>query len=367
MDSPDTPLVSFTLLGYNQERFIREAIAGAFAQTYSPLEIILSDDCSSDRTFAIMQEMAAAYLGPHKVIVRQNIRNLGCGGHVSAVLEFAQGVLIVRADGDDVSLPERAKVLTDAWLANGRPSGIGSAIIPINESGDRLDLCCPHLSPPGHSGGLISPQDLLRLVLEEKPLGVVGCCGAWSKENWEFFGGFAHGVQQEDTMLSFRAFLRGGLYVVNLELVKYRAHQQNATFSFCHNLIEPASLSAFKSQASRVAVSANRRHAEFVTIRKDMATAKTKLGLATHTLGELETLMDQRISELAIRKEWWRLGFFGRLRHWRSAPYAGWQQRIPSLFGLPGFALIRYAVVLLKGGGLSPTVSKIESQNNCRG
>lgn len=40
------PLVTFALFAYNQEKFIREAVEGAFAQTYESLEIILSDDCS---------------------------------------------------------------------------------------------------------------------------------------------------------------------------------------------------------------------------------------------------------------------------------------------------------------------------------
>jgi len=34
--------------------FESEAIESAFAQRFSPMEIILSDDCSTDRTFAIM-------------------------------------------------------------------------------------------------------------------------------------------------------------------------------------------------------------------------------------------------------------------------------------------------------------------------
>ncbi len=353
MPASEKPLVSFTLLGCNQEHFIREAIAGALAQTYSPLEIILSDDCSTDRTFAIMQEMAAAYQGPHKIVLNQNPKNLGLGSHVSAVMELAKGELIIRSDGDDVSLPERAMTLTEAWLGANRPSGIGSRVIPINDNGERLDVSCPLLSPPEYFGGLISPPELIRLFLQEKPLGVVGACGAWSKENWDFFGKFSEGVQQEDTVLSFRAFLRGGLYAIEQRLVKYRAHQESATFSLGYKKSEPVSLSAFKSQALRVAVSANRRHAEFVTIRGDIATAKAKLGLAPQTLGELEASIDGRISELAVWKEWWRLGFFGRLHQWRSAPYAGWQQRIPSLFGLTGFALIRYVVVRFKEGGFN--------------
>lgn len=49
----DQPLVTFALFAYNQEQYIREAVEGAFSQTYKPLEIILSDDCSRDRTFEI--------------------------------------------------------------------------------------------------------------------------------------------------------------------------------------------------------------------------------------------------------------------------------------------------------------------------
>jgi glycosyltransferase involved in cell wall biosynthesis len=62
-EMPDNPtdrsLVTFALFAYNQEKYIREAVEGALAQTYEPLEIILSDDCSSDRTFETMREMAA--------------------------------------------------------------------------------------------------------------------------------------------------------------------------------------------------------------------------------------------------------------------------------------------------------------------
>lgn len=60
------PLVTFKLFAYNQEDYTREAVQGAFAQADEPLEIILSDDCSCDRTYQIMQEMAVAYRGPHQ-------------------------------------------------------------------------------------------------------------------------------------------------------------------------------------------------------------------------------------------------------------------------------------------------------------
>ena len=40
MTTNERPLMSFAILAYKQERFIGEAVAGALAQTYSPLEII---------------------------------------------------------------------------------------------------------------------------------------------------------------------------------------------------------------------------------------------------------------------------------------------------------------------------------------
>ena len=42
------PLVSFCVKSYNQKELLKEALQGAFAQTYRPLEIVISDDGSTD-------------------------------------------------------------------------------------------------------------------------------------------------------------------------------------------------------------------------------------------------------------------------------------------------------------------------------
>jgi len=107
------PLVSFAVFAYNQEDFIREAVLGAFSQTYSPLEIILSDDCSSDRTFEIMEKMAAAYSGPHRVIVRRNEAR------------------------DDISFPERTELQVGALIrADETVAVISGADIIYDANGD---------------------------------------------------------------------------------------------------------------------------------------------------------------------------------------------------------------------------------------
>jgi cellulose synthase/poly-beta-1,6-N-acetylglucosamine synthase-like glycosyltransferase len=60
MEAPEKPLVSFVLLSYNQEDFIIESVRSALSQTYEPLEIILSDDCSiSDNRHRSLGRIAA--------------------------------------------------------------------------------------------------------------------------------------------------------------------------------------------------------------------------------------------------------------------------------------------------------------------
>lgn len=113
--TPERPLVTFALFAYNQEKYIREAVEGAFSQTYSPLEIILSDDCSSDRTFEIMREMARGYRGPHLLKVRRGEVNIGVLAHVLSVAQMATGEIIIVGAGDDISMPERSEITVNAF------------------------------------------------------------------------------------------------------------------------------------------------------------------------------------------------------------------------------------------------------------
>lgn len=132
------PLVTFALFAYNQEKFIREAVEAAFAQTYEPLEIILSDDCSTDRTFEIMQEMAAAYRGPHRVRAVQTPRNLGVVQHVLLRGREASGDIIVVAAGDDVSLPERVARHVPHY-ADQKVWAVSTGFALINEDNQQVD------------------------------------------------------------------------------------------------------------------------------------------------------------------------------------------------------------------------------------
>lgn len=143
LGTDDRPLVTFALFAYNQERYIREAVEGAFSQTYEPLEIILSDDCSSDRTYQIMQEMAREYRGASKVIVRKGTSNHGLVQHIRSVTEISSGQFVVVAAGDDVSLPDRTTRLTELMLKQGSDFA-ASNYSKITEDGQQIERNLPN-------------------------------------------------------------------------------------------------------------------------------------------------------------------------------------------------------------------------------
>lgn len=116
-------LITMVVVGFNQEVFIHEAIQSAFNQDYPNLEIILSDDCSTDHTFKIMEDMASTYSGMHRVVARKNICNVGTALHLQFCYEVSNGCLLVFQAGDDLSTHDRVSKLVRKWQEKGCPEG----------------------------------------------------------------------------------------------------------------------------------------------------------------------------------------------------------------------------------------------------
>jgi glycosyltransferase involved in cell wall biosynthesis len=205
------PLVTFALFTYNQEAYIREAVRSALAQTYSPLQIVFSDDSSTDATFSIIEEEVSGYCGPHQILLNCNTKNLGIGGHVNRVMELARGELIVAAAGDDISLPERVSQLVAAWESSGyRADSLHSAVIRMTPEGKRCDL----FSLKGCRR--TSPHDFIKRSV------IIGATHAWTKRVFDKFGKVNPNIVSEDRVIGFRSSLCGGIQYIDVPLVMYR-------------------------------------------------------------------------------------------------------------------------------------------------
>lgn len=217
MNDRPTPLVTLAIICYKQERYIAEALSSAFEQTYSPLEIIVSDDCSPDNTFAIVQQMVSSYEGPHRLILNRNEENRGIAGNVNKVWELASGELVVFQGGDDISLPERTSALVAAWSSKSpRPDLVYSAVTLIDERGVVI----------GENLGVAEQTPKIGGTISGRCAFVAGGCAAAYARNLHFVvGPLNNDVVAEDFVYSFRSLLGNGVLGLSQPLVKYRRHQ----------------------------------------------------------------------------------------------------------------------------------------------
>ena len=220
-NTTDRPLVTFALFAYNQENYIREAVEGAFAQTYEPLEIILSDDCSTDRTFDIMKEMAANYDGPHDVITRRNFQNLGTAMHVQGVADTMTGKLMVVAAGDDISLPHRVSRVVTHWTENGRCAVMLHSEAKVFFNDDIDDLKAQPLREPDLH--LVDLDWYLRN--QRNPTRAP--TAAYAAELFNDFPPLIGGSVIEDAPLFYRSILCGHIQSIPEPLILYR-HLENS-------------------------------------------------------------------------------------------------------------------------------------------
>ena len=210
------PLVTFAVISYNQEKFIAEALESALAQSYSPLEVIVSDDCSVDSTFSIIKEIASNYTGPHRIILNKNEHNLGLADNINLVWELSSGELVVFQGGDDISFSYRTSKLVNTWISQlPRPDLVYSGVILIDEDGTEISRITEVAKKTPPIEDTITGRSIFIAG---------GCAAAYSRSLHYFTGPLYSGVIAEDFVYSFRALLANGIAGISEPLVQYRQH-----------------------------------------------------------------------------------------------------------------------------------------------
>ena len=96
-DKKELPLISIVLPTYNRAYILPEAVHSVLAQTYSTWELIIVDDGSSDKTFAIAKSLEKKY--PYIKIISYS-PNKGKAYAVEKGFDSAKGDVIMIWDAD---------------------------------------------------------------------------------------------------------------------------------------------------------------------------------------------------------------------------------------------------------------------------
>ena len=98
-------LVSIVLVTYNSSRYVIEALESIRKQTYPNIELVISDDCSSDDTVEIcekwVEEKGCRF---SRVVILQHPYNTGISANFNRGFKVSKGSWIKILAGDDILL-----------------------------------------------------------------------------------------------------------------------------------------------------------------------------------------------------------------------------------------------------------------------
>ena len=128
------PFVSVIMPAFNAERHVRRAVRSILDQDYAPLELIVWDDGSTDRTLKILRRLERA---DRRLRVWTDT-NRGIVTTLNRLVSLARGELIARMDADDLALPWRVR--RQVHFLEGHPEcvAVGGQVCEIDEWGHDL-------------------------------------------------------------------------------------------------------------------------------------------------------------------------------------------------------------------------------------
>lgn len=126
VDNSNNPLVSIKCMTYNHENYIAQCIDGFLMQkTNFPFEILIHDDCSTDKTESIVRDYETKFSKIIKGIYEtENQWQKGCGAHHTKIDAAIKGKYIAICEGDDYWIDENKLQMQVDFLENNPEYGM---------------------------------------------------------------------------------------------------------------------------------------------------------------------------------------------------------------------------------------------------
>lgn len=214
--------VSFFVPCRNKEAHIAKTVRCVLSQiTTKPIEILLSDQGSTDKSLQIMQEHAAAYKGPHTVKVVQcpDTHYSGMAGlnaHLIWLQTQTQADLVLMTSADDLVHPERTEHVVKAFEKH-NPDWIATAMVFTNPNTGEVEAMSSSTKEiPQDSEGFISALEVIHSTFGGQ------CSTAWRKEFFDRY--LPTGIECTDVVQPFFAALERGFFYINKPLQIYVNH-----------------------------------------------------------------------------------------------------------------------------------------------
>lgn len=215
MIKDECPLVSVALATYNGQKYIEKQLLSLISQDYPNLEIVVSDDCSTDGTWGILEDYARKY---SRIRLLPRDFNRGYVKNFIRAFKECRGELISPSDQDDIWYPEKTRFLVENM---GDATLIYSNNRLIDENGESLNRTLFDL----FKGKMINGDDPRNLIFCNS---IPGHTILFRKYLLDDFDNF-DSVPYVDWLIAFIAAKEGRVKYLNEILVDWRQH--NCSFT----------------------------------------------------------------------------------------------------------------------------------------
>ena len=116
------------------EKYIRRSLLSVLEQDFDDMEILVIDDCGTDKSIDIATELANTHPKGHKIRIIRQPQNMGCWAARNRVLDEAQGKYIFLIDSDDYlfdgAIPKLFKKAEETQV-----EATYGSVLPVDEDG----------------------------------------------------------------------------------------------------------------------------------------------------------------------------------------------------------------------------------------
>ncbi len=210
------PLVSIGIPTYNRANsYLKQALQSAVNQTYKNLEIIVSDNCSSDNTEAAVRD----FNDPRVRYYRQK-ENIGAVPNCNFCLEQSRGKYFLALYDDDVIDADFISTCLEAAQPHGEPGVIFTGAREIDSEGNVLS--CSH----NMVGGYSTAEFILGWFERKLPLYL--CSTLFNAKRLKELGGFHSKTNMYEDVVAFvQLAARCGRVDVFDVKASFRRHDSN--------------------------------------------------------------------------------------------------------------------------------------------
>lgn len=161
-----TPLVSIVVASYNRRQLVGRTLASALNQSLQDLEVVVSDDGSTDGTRQILEGISDPRLRVHF-----HSANVGVWANWATALRMARGRYVIFLGDDDALVPDFASQLASCLDSSPEVAVAFSNLRLVSITGKTL-----HQLPPPHREGNRHPTtDVARAILSSQIFSVRQC------------------------------------------------------------------------------------------------------------------------------------------------------------------------------------------------